>query len=176
NGYIKVNEFMQTTERHIYAIGDVNGVLQLAHAAARQGVIAVEHLAGASPSAFLSRFVPRCIYTRTEAASFGWTEQEARQQGFDVKVGRFPFSALGKALVYGDTDGFVKVVADQQSSDILGVHMFGPHVTDLISEAALAQLLDATPWEVGQLVHPHPSLSEALGDAMLGMDGLSLNL
>lgn len=176
DGFVKVNEFMQTTEKHIYAIGDVNGVLQLAHAAARQGLIAVEHLAGQSPDPFAPRFVPRCIYTRTEAASTGWTEQEAKDHGFDVVVGKFPFSALGKALVQGNSEGFVKVVADRQTKDILGVHMFGPHATDLISEAALARLLDATPWEVGQLVHPHPSLSEALGEAMLGVDGISLSI
>jgi dihydrolipoamide dehydrogenase len=175
-GCIKVNEFMQTTEKHIYAVGDVNGVLQLAHAAARQGVIAVEHLAGKDPYPFDAKFVPRCIYGRPEAASLGWTEQEAKERGFDVKIGRFPFSALGKALVLGEHDGFVKVVADRRTNDILGVHMFGPRVTDLISEAALAQLLDATPWEVGQLIHPHPTLSEALGEAMLGVDGLSLSI
>ncbi|GFR36806.1 dihydrolipoyl dehydrogenase [Insulibacter thermoxylanivorax] len=176
DGGIRVNEFMQTTESHIYAVGDVNGQLLLAHAAAKQGVIAAEHLAGRSPEPFRPQLVPRCIYTRAEAASVGLTEQRAREQGYEVKVGKFPFSALGKALILGDRDGFVKVVADQQTNDILGVHLFGTHVTDLISEAALAQLLDATPWEVGQAVHPHPSLSEAIGEAMLAVDGLSLNL
>jgi len=176
NGVIKVNEYMQTTEKHIYAIGDVNGVLPLAHAAARQAITAVEHFAGESPLPFNPLFVPKCIYSRPEAASFGWTEQAARDSGYSVKTGKFPFSALGKALVQGDSEGFVKVVADERTNDILGVHMFGPHVTDLISEAALAQLLDATPWEIGQLAHPHPSLSEALGEAMLQVDGLALNL
>ena len=104
------------------------------------------------------------------------TEQGARQEGRHVKIGKYPMSALGKALVQGDSEGFVKVVADEQSNDILGVHMIGAHVTNLISEAALAQLLDATPWEVGQLAHPHPTLSEALGEAMLGTEGLSLNI
>jgi dihydrolipoamide dehydrogenase len=175
-GVIRVNEYMQTTEKHIYAIGDVNGVLPLAHAAARQAITAVEHFAGESPQPFHPLFVPRCIYSRPEVASFGWTEQAAREHGYAVKTGKFPFSALGKALVYGDHEGFVKVIADERTNDILGVHMFGPHVTDLISEAALAQLLDATPWEIGQLTHPHPSLSEAIGEAMLQVDGLSLNL
>jgi len=175
-GVIKVNEYMQTTEKHIYAIGDVNGILPLAHAAARQAVTAVEHFAGESPLPFNPLFVPKCIYSRPEAASFGWTEQAARDKGYSVKTGKFPFSALGKALVLGEHEGFVKVVADERTNDILGVHLFGPHVTDLISEAALAQLLDATPWEIGQLAHPHPSLSEAIGEAMLQVDGLALNL
>ncbi len=176
NGAIKVNEYMQTTEKHIYAIGDVNGILPLAHAAARQAIIAVEHFAGESPLPFDPLLVPRCIYSRPEAASFGLTEQAARDNGHAVKTGKYPFSALGKALVIGDQEGFVKVVADERTHDILGVHMVGPHVTDLISEAALARLLDATPWEIGQLAHPHPSLSEALGEAMLQVDGLAIHL
>src|SRR5690606_35978580 len=137
NGVIKVNEYMQTTEKHIYAIGDVNGVMPLAHAAARQGVIAIEHLAGQSPIPFESQAVTRCIYTRTEAASIGLSEQMAKEQGYQVKIGKFPFSALGKAWVLGDTNGFVKVVVDEPSNDILGVHLFGPQATDLIAEAAL---------------------------------------
>jgi len=176
NGAIKVNEYMQTTEKHIYAIGDVNGILPLAHAAARQAIIAVEHFAGESPLPFDPLLVPRCIYSRPEAASFGLTEQAARDNGHAVKTGKYPFSALGKALVIGDQEGFVKVVADERTHDILGVHMVGPHVTDLISEAALARLLDATPWEIGQLAHPHPSLSEALGEAMLQVDGIAIHL
>lgn len=176
NGVVKVNEYLQTTEHHIYAIGDVNGILPLAHAAARQGIAAVEHIAGQLSLPFRAENVARCIYTRTEAASFGLSEQTAREQGYAVKIGRFPFAALGKAHVYGDKDGFVKVIVDQNTDDILGVHMFGPGVTDLISEASLAQLLDATPWEVGQLVHPHPSLSEAVAEAMLDVDGQALNI
>lgn len=176
NGFIKVNEHFQTTERHIYAVGDVTGGLQLAHAAARQAVIAVEHMAGKSPVAYDPLTIPRCIYTRPEVASFGMTEKSAREQGREVKIGKFPMSALGKALVQGDSEGFVKVVADARTNDIIGVHMIGPQVTNLISEAALARLLDATPWEVGQLAHPHPTLSEAIGEAMLGTDGLALNI
>ena len=176
NGFIKVNEHFQTRERHIYAVGDVTGGLQLAHAAARQAVIAVEHMAGKSPVAYDPLTIPRCIYTRPEVASFGMTEKSAREQGREVKIGKFPMSALGKALVQGDSEGFVKVVADARTNDIIGVHMIGPQVTNLISEAALARLLDATPWEVGQLAHPHPTLSEAIGEAMLGTDGLALNI
>lgn len=176
SGVIKVNDFMQTTESHIYAIGDVNGGLQLAHTASHEGILAVEHIAGQKVHTTQQHHIPRCIYTRTEIASIGWTEQQAKEKGFNVKCGKFPFKAIGKALVYGETDGFVKVIADTATNDILGVHMIGPHVTDYISEAALAQVLDATPWEVGRTIHPHPTLSEALGEAMLAVDGLAFGL
>jgi dihydrolipoamide dehydrogenase len=170
NGVIKVNEYMQTTESHIYAIGDVNGGLQLAHVASHEGIQAVQHCCGLPVQPSLQHLVPRCIYTRPEVASVGWTEQQAQEQGFDVKKVSLSFKAIGKALVYGESDGFVKVLADRETNDILGVHMIGPHVTDYISEAVLAQVLDATPWEVGQAIHPHPTLSEALGEAMQSLD------
>lgn len=116
------------------------------------------------------------MYTRPEVASVGITEKEARSRGFEVKVGKFPFQAIGKALVQGSKEGFVKVVADPKTNDILGVQMIGAHATDLISEAALAQFLNATPWEIGQMVHPHPTLSEILGEAMLAVDGKSIGM
>jgi dihydrolipoamide dehydrogenase len=175
NGVIRVNEFMQTAESHIYAIGDVNGGLQLAHAASHEGIMAVEHICGKQADVYSPHLIPRCIYTRPEIASVGWTEEQAKDRGFDVKIGKVPFKPLGKALVYGENDGFVKVVADKKTNDILGVHMIGPHVTDYISEAALAQLLDAAPWEVGRTIHPHPTLSEMIGEAMLAVDGQSIH-
>ncbi|MFS8211593.1 dihydrolipoyl dehydrogenase [Paenibacillus polymyxa] len=175
-GFISVNEHLQTNEPHIYAIGDCIGGLQLAHAASHEGLQAVHHLAGEDFHSVPNHLIPRCIYTRPEAASVGLTEQEARERGHQVKTGKFPFQAIGKSLVYGSRDGFVKVVADDKTNDILGVHMIGTHVTDLISEAALAQLLDATPWEVGQLIHPHPTLSEILGEAMLAVDGQAIGI
>jgi dihydrolipoamide dehydrogenase len=173
-GVISVNAYLQTTESHIYAIGDVIGGLQLAHVAAHEGIAAVEHICGEAHNPYQSHLIPRCVYTRPEIASVGWTEKQATDQGFKVKVGKLSFKAVGKALVYGDSDGFVKVVADEATNDILGVHMIGPHVTDYISEAALAQILNATPWEVGQTIHPHPTLSEALGEAMLAVDGKAI--
>ncbi|KJD44023.1 dihydrolipoyl dehydrogenase [Paenibacillus terrae] len=175
-GFISVNEHLQTNEPHIYAIGDCIGGLQLAHAASHEGLLAVHHLAGEVVHSVPNHLIPRCIYTRPEAASVGLTEQEARERGHQVKTGKFPFQAIGKSLVYGSRDGFVKVIADEKTNDILGVHMIGTHVTDLISEAALAQLLDATPWEVGQLAHPHPTLSEILGEAMLAVDGQAIGI
>ncbi|GIP37568.1 dihydrolipoyl dehydrogenase [Paenibacillus sp. J31TS4] len=175
-GFIQVNEHFQTAESHIYAIGDVIGGVQLAHAASHEGLAAVEHLAGGEPVRHEAHRIPRCIYSRPEAASVGWTEQEARERGHAVRVGKVPFTAIGKALVQGEAEGFVKVVADERTGDVLGVHMIGPHVTDLIAEAGLAQLLDATPWEIGQAVAPHPTLSEALAEAMLAVQGRAIGI
>ncbi|MCY8796163.1 dihydrolipoyl dehydrogenase [Bacillus inaquosorum] len=175
NGVISVNENCQTKESHIYAIGDVIGGLQLAHVASHEGIIAVEHFAGLNPHPLDPTLVPKCIYSSPEAASVGLTEEEAKENGHNVKIGKFPFMAIGKALVYGESDGFVKIVADRDTDDILGVHMIGPHVTDMISEAGLAKVLDATPWEVGQTIHPHPTLSEAIGEAALAADGKAIH-
>jgi len=175
-GVIRVNAMMQTSESHIYAVGDVIGGLQLAHAAGHEGITAAEHISGLHPHTNAPHLTPRCIYSRPEIASVGLTEKQAKERGHEVKVGKFNFKAIGKALVYGDTDGFVKVIADQKTNDILGVHMIGPHVTDFISEAALAHVLEATPWEVGQTIHPHPTLSEALGEAMLAVDGMAIGM
>ncbi|WP_406620623.1 dihydrolipoyl dehydrogenase [Bacillus atrophaeus] len=175
NGVISVNDTYQTKESHIYAIGDVIGGLQLAHVASREGIIAAEHIAGLEPLPLNSAFVPKCIYSNPEAASVGLTEEEAKQNGYQTKIGKFPFMAIGKALVHGETDGFVKIVADADTDDILGVHMIGPHVTDMISEAGLAKVLDASPWEIGHTIHPHPSLSEAIGEAALAADGKAIH-
>ena len=174
-GFIRVNEHMQTTEPHIYAIGDCIGGLQLAHAASHEGLTAVNHLAGEAASVYQESQVPRCVYTRPEVASVGITAKEAEAKGLEVKIGKVPFSAIGKALVHGEIEGFVKMVADARTNDILGVQVIGPHATELIAEAALAQLLDATPWEIGQAVFAHPTLSEIIGEAALAVDGLSLN-
>lgn len=175
NGMIEVNGFGQTTEPHIYAIGDVIGGVQLAHAAAHEGLLAAEHISGMKTAAIEPHLIPRCIYSRPEIASYGLTEDGARSKGHDIKTGKIPFQAIGKALVLGEKDGFVKVIADRKTDDIVGVHIIGAHATDLISEAALAGILNATPWEVGQMIHPHPTLSEALGEAMLAVDGKAIS-
>ncbi len=175
NGAIEVNAYGQTGEPHIYAIGDVIGGVQLAHAAAHEGIAAVEHICGLQPEAIQPHLIPRCIYSRPEIASYGLTEDAARKNGHDIKTGKIPFAAIGKAIVLGEQDGFVKVIADRKTGDIVGVHMIGPHATDLISEAALAGVLNATPWEVGQMIHPHPTLAEALGEAMLAVDGKAIS-
>lgn len=175
NGAIKVNNFYQTKESHIYAIGDVIGGMQLAHVASHEGIIAVEHIAGQNPNPLIYENISTCVYSNPEVAKVGLTEKQAIEQGFEVKVGKFPFQAVGKALVYGEANGFVKIIADKKTDDLLGVHMIGPHVTDMISEAGLAKVLDATPWEIAQTIHPHPSLSEAIGEAALAVDGKQIH-
>lgn len=175
-GAIEVNSCYQTAEKHIYAIGDVIGGLQLAHVAAHEGIAAVEHIAGLNPHPVDYVKVPKVTYSRPETASIGWTEEEAVRRGHAVKVGRFPFQAIGKALIDGDHEGFVKIVADAKSDDLLGIHMIGPHASDLIAEGALAATLDATPWEIALSIHPHPSLSEVLGEAALAVDLKSIHI
>ncbi|WP_347862789.1 dihydrolipoyl dehydrogenase [Salimicrobium sp. PL1-032A] len=171
NGLIQTNAMYQTKESHIYAIGDVIGGMQLAHVASHEGMTAVEHMNDNTPSPMNDKEIPSCIYSNPEAARVGWTEEEAKEAGYDVKVGKFPFQAIGKALVEGKTTGFVKIVADKETDDLLGVHMIGPDVTNLISEAGLAKVLDATPWEIASSIHPHPTLSEVLGEAAMAVDG-----
>jgi len=175
DGYIQTNEFYQTKEAHIYAIGDCIGGMQLAHVASHEGVIAVEHIAGEQPFLLSEQNVPSCIYSHPEAASIGMTEQQAKDAGYDISVGKLPFQTNGKALVYGDTQGFVKIIANKKNNDVLGIHMIGPLVTEMISEASLAKLLDATPWEISDSIHPHPTLSETVGEAALAVDGLQIH-
>jgi len=170
-GVIEVNEQMRTAEKAIYAIGDVIGGLQLAHVASHEGIVAMEAIAGLNPHAIVYDNVARCTYSRPEVASVGITEAEAKRRGHTIKQGKVSFRAIGKALVHGEVDGFVSFVADAETNDLLGVHIIGPHATDLISEASLALVLNATPWEIGQTIHPHPTLSEALGEAALLVDG-----
>jgi dihydrolipoamide dehydrogenase len=174
-GVIKVNEFMQTEEKHIYAIGDVVGGYQLAHVASHEGILAVEHIAGLEVHPINPLEVPRCTYSRPEVASIGLTEAEAKAKGHEVKVGKFPFRAIGKALVLGEVDGFIKIISDKKTDDLLGVHMIGPHATDMISEAGLAKVLDATAWEISHAIHPHPTLSEVFGEASLAVDGKTIH-
>jgi len=173
--FIKVNEVYQTKEKHIYAIGDVIGGMQLAHIASHEGLVAVEHIANGTKKTIDYPNIARCVYSYPEAASIGLTEEQAIDKGLNIKVGKFPFKGIGKALVYGETEGFVKIISDEKTNDLLGVHMIGPHVTDLISEAALGVLLDATPWEIGQTIHPHPSLSEIIGEAALAVYGKAIH-
>ncbi|BAB06483.1 dihydrolipoyl dehydrogenase [Halalkalibacterium halodurans] len=175
DGAIAVNEWYQTKESHIYAIGDVIGGMQLAHVASHEGILAVEHMTDHKPEPLNYLTVARCVYSHPEMASIGLSEAEAKEKGYEVKVGTFPFQAIGKALVYGESDGFVKILSDKKTDDLLGVHMIGPHVTDMISEAALAKVLDAAHWEVAHTIHPHPTLSEVVGEAALAVDGKAIH-
>lgn len=174
-GFIQVNSFMQTEESHIYAIGDVIGGDQLAHVASHEGILAVEHMAGKETSPIDPLAIPRCIYSRPEVGRVGLTEAEARAKGFKVKVGKFPIRALGKSHVLGEIDGFAKVISDQETDDLLGVHLIGPQATELISEASLAKTLDATAWEISQTIHPHPTLSEVYLEAALAVDDKAIH-
>lgn len=175
NKYIETNEYYQTAESHIYAIGDCIGGVQLAHVAAREGIIAIEHIAGLNPEPLQENQIVKCVYSNPEIASVGLTERDAKTDNYHIKVGKIPFRTNGKALINRESDGFVKIIADAKTDDIIGVHLFGYNVTEMISEAALAKVLDATPWEISQTIHPHPSMSEILGEAALAVDGLQLH-
>jgi dihydrolipoamide dehydrogenase len=175
-GVIKVNGRMRTKEPHVYAIGDVIGGLWLAHTAAHEGLIAAHAIAGdADVHEMDYTRQPRATYCRPEIASIGLTEAQCAERGHKVKIGKVPFQAIGKAIIGGDYEGFAKVIQDVETSDTLGVHIIGPHATDLIAEASLAFELDATPWEIGRATHAHPTLSEVMGEAAMAVDGQSIN-
>ncbi len=174
-GFVQVDGTMRTAEPHLYAIGDVIGGLLLAHVAAHEGIAAVHAIAGAEAEKVDYLKMPRATYSRPQIASIGRTQEECDRDGLTVKVGKFPFQADGKALIRGEPEGFVKVIADAKTDEVLGVHMIGGNVTDLISEASVAMLLEATAWEIGSAVHPHPTLAEAVGEAALAVDGKSIN-
>ena len=175
-GVIKVNGRMRTKESHVYAIGDVIGGLWLAHTAAHEGLIAAHAIAGdADVHEMDYTKQPRATYCRPEIASIGLTEEQVKAAGTPYKVGKVPFQAIAKAIIAGDYEGFAKVISNTENQDILGVHIVGPHATDLIAEASLAFELDATAWEVGGSTHAHPTLSEVIGEAAMAVDGRSIN-
>jgi dihydrolipoamide dehydrogenase len=175
-GVIKVNGRMRTREPHVYAIGDVIGGLWLAHTAAHEGIIAAHTIAGEADVPEMDYTAqPRATYCRPEIASIGLTEAEATEKGHKLKIGKVPFQGIAKAIIGGEYEGFAKVIADADSNDTLGVHIVGPHATDLIAEASLGFELDATPWEIGAATHAHPTLSEVIGEAAMAVDGRSIN-
>lgn len=176
NGFIVVDEYGRTGVDGVYAIGDVIGKQLLAHTAMHQGIVCAELIAGEKPMPLDLTRVPSVTFCHPEIASVGLTEDEAKALGHTIKVGKFPLSANGKALIEDEGEGFVKLVADAETDEILGVHMIGGHATELIGEAALAKLLEATPWEVGISVHPHPTISETLGEAALAVDGMAIHI
>lgn len=175
-GYVTVDSSMATNVSGVYAIGDVTGILLLAHVAQAQGVLAVERIAGLESPDINYDIMPRATYCRPQVASFGLTEKQAVERGHRVKIGRFPFQASGKAQAMGDTEGMVKVVADEEYGELLGVHMIGPEVTELLGELSLGRLLEGTTHELGWLVHSHPTLSEALKEAALAADGKAIHI
>lgn len=175
-GYITIDERMQTKVRGIYAIGDVTGKLPLAHVAQAQGVIAAEAIAGRKTPVLDYVQMPRATFCQPHVGSIGYTEKQAKDAGFEVKVGRFPLSALGKAVAIGETEGFIKVVADVLTGQVLGIHMVGHDINDLLGEATMVALLEATTVELGFAVHAHPSLPEALKEAALAADGEAIHI
>jgi dihydrolipoamide dehydrogenase len=176
-GFVKVDlRTMRTREPHLYAIGDAVGGLMLAHTAGHEGILAAHTIAGdkdTHPMNYIEQ--PRATYCRPEIASVGLTEQQCQEQDLPYKVGKVPFQAIAKALIAGEYEGFAKVIGNTKTGDTLGVHVIGPHATDLIAEATLAISLEATPWEIGGSTHPHPTLSEVVGEAALAVDGRSIN-
>ncbi len=175
-GFIRVDEWMRTSAPGVWAIGDAVGGFLLAHAAAHEGVTAAEDIVGRRVHPMEQELVTRCTFSSPEIASVGLTETQARERGHEVKVGRFPFLASGRALIHGETEGFVKLVADAESGQLLGAHVVGVQATELIAEPALARLFQGDAWEMGRNIHPHPTLSEALGEAALAVDGVALNV
>jgi dihydrolipoamide dehydrogenase len=176
-GHVLVNEWLETDEPGVHAIGDLVGPPWLAHKASHEGVVCVERIAGIAGAHPLdTTLVPSCTYCRPQIASVGLTERAAREQGREVRAGRFPFLANGKALALGETDGFVKTVFDARTGELLGAHMIGADVTELIQGFAIARALETTEAELMRTVFPHPTLSEAMHEAVLGAYGRALNI
>ncbi|HKW14448.1 MAG TPA: dihydrolipoyl dehydrogenase [Candidatus Krumholzibacteria bacterium] len=174
--FVAVDEFMRTNVPNIYAIGDVIASPALAHVASREGILAVDHLAGKHVQTINYLAVPNCTYSHPEVASVGLTEKAARDKGYDVRIGKFPFSALGRAQILGDTTGFVKIVADKRYDEVLGVHIIGPRATELIAEATLGVKLETTVEEVANTIHAHPTLAEAMLEAAHGVYGEAIHI
>jgi dihydrolipoamide dehydrogenase len=174
-GAIQVDEFCRTAEPNVYAIGDVIPTPWLAHLASKEGILVVEQIAGQKPHPINLRHVPSCTYCDPEVASVGLTEAKARELGYDVKAARFPFSASGKARILGEEEGFVKVVSETKYDELLGVHIIGPHATEIIHEAIIAMHLESTAEELGRAIHAHPTVSESVMEAAEGIHGLTIH-
>ena len=175
-GFIAIDDRMETNVAGVYAIGDVTGKVPLAHVASAQGVAAVESIAGMDPPKLDYQMMPRAIYCRPQVASFGLTEAQARENGRSVQIGKFPLAASGKAIALGDTEGLVKLVVDSEIGEILGAHMIGTEVTELLGELTMTSVLEGTTTELGWLVHPHPSISETIKEAALASAGQAIHI
>jgi dihydrolipoamide dehydrogenase len=176
NGAIEVDERMATSAAGVWAIGDVTGKLMLAHVASAMGIICAENIAGVETTTLNYEMMPRATFSQPQVASFGLTEQQAKDRGLEVKVGRFPFQANGKALGLNDYAGWVKLIVDSQYGEILGAHMVGPEVTELLPELTLAQMMELTAHEIARNVHAHPTLSEALMEAAHAAEGHAIHI
>lgn len=170
-GAIEINGRMQTNVPHLYAIGDVTAKLMLAHVAETMGINAAETIAGQTPPELNFIMMPRATYCQPQVASFGYTEEQARAAGYDINVAKYPFQANGKALGLGDSRGFVKLISDKKYGELLGGHLIGPDVTELLPELTLARYAELTPEEIARNVHAHPTLSEAVKEVAHGLEG-----
>jgi dihydrolipoamide dehydrogenase len=159
----------------IWAIGDVTGKLMLAHVGSAQGIVYAEHIGAAETITLNYEMMPRCTYCQPQIASFGLTEAQAKERGFEIKIGRFNFQANGKALGLGDYAGWAKLVTDAKYGEILGAHLIGPEVTELLPELTLAQMMELTPAEIARNVHAHPTLSEVLMEAAHAAEGHAIH-
>jgi dihydrolipoamide dehydrogenase len=175
-GFVEISEKMQTNVPNIWAIGDVTGKLMLAHVGSAMGIVAAENIAGAETVTLDYEMLPRATYCQPQVASFGLTEAQAKERGHSIKIGRFPFQANGKALGLGDYAGWIKIVVDEKYGELLGAHMIGPEVTELLPELTLAHLMELTPHEIARNVHAHPSLSEVLGEAAHAAEGMPIHI
>lgn len=175
-GFIAVDKFMRTNVPGIRAVGDCAGGQLLAHKGMHEGVVAVEHIAGIGRHTVDYGNVPNCTYCHPEVASVGLTEEEARAEGLDIEVGKFPWAGNGRALAAGDATGFVKVIRDKRYSEVVGAHIVGPHATELIAEFVMARHLESTVEEIDLAMHPHPTLSEAVAEGALGALGRALHI
>lgn len=175
-GFVEIDEKMATNVPGIWAIGDVTGKLMLAHVGSAMGIVCAENIAGHETVTLDYEMMPRATYCQPQIASFGITEAQARERGYTVKIGRFPFQANGKALGLGDYAGWVKLVVDEKYGEILGAHMIGPEVTELLPELTLAHMLELTPAEIARNVHAHPTISEALMEAAHGAEGSAIHI
>lgn len=175
-GFIEIDERMATNVPGIWAIGDVTGKLMLAHVGSAMGIIAAENIAGAETITLDYEMMPRATYCQPQVASFGLTEAQANERGYDVKIGRFPFQPNGKALGLGDYAGFIKIVVDGKYGEILGAHLIGPEVTELLPELTLAHMMELTPNEIARNVHAHPTLSEVIMEAAHGAEGHAIHI
>ena len=176
NGKVKVDEFYRTNVKGIYAIGDIVQGPALAHVASAEGICCVEKIAGLNPAPVDYKNIPGCTYTNPEIASVGMTEKAAKEAGYNIKVGKFPFSASGKASAAGAKDGFVKLIFDSKYGEILGAHMIGFNVTEMIAEIVVARKLESTGHEIIKSIHPHPTMSEAIMEAAAAAYGEVIHL
>jgi dihydrolipoamide dehydrogenase len=173
---VAVDDQLRTNVEGVYAIGDVAGHQLLAHKASHEGIVCVEHIAGTGHGTVDYGNVPNCTYCHPEVASVGLTEEQAKEQGFDIEVGKLPWVAIGRAVAMGHAEGFVKIIRDKKYSEILGAHIVGPHATELIAEFVVGRHLESTVEELEKAMHPHPTLSEGVSEGALAALGRPIHI